>query len=91
MALEPLNPAMSGEGAELRDMTRRFWVGVALSAPLLAMAMAEHFAKDALDAVGDVESRAGAWPPPLGRPPTGQLAGASARDTRRSLGRLALL
>ena len=29
---------------ELRDMTRRFWVGVALSVPLLAMAMAEHFA-----------------------------------------------
>ena len=28
-------------------MTRRFWVGVALSVPLLAMAMAEHVAKPA--------------------------------------------
>src|SRR5215472_9370447 len=36
MALEPMLPA-AGEAAnpELRDMTRRFWVGVALSLPLL--------------------------------------------------------
>jgi Cu+-exporting ATPase len=32
-------------------MTRRFWVGVALSLPLLAIAMAEHFNKSALDAL----------------------------------------
>ena len=32
-------------------MTRRFWVGVALSVPLLAIAMAEHFDKAALDAL----------------------------------------
>ena len=46
MALEPIMPA-AGDAAnpELRDMTRRFWVGVALSVPLLAMAMAEHFDK----------------------------------------------
>ena len=52
MALEPMTPA-AGETAnpELRDMTRRFWVGVALSVPLLAIAMAEHFNKAALDAL----------------------------------------
>ena len=43
MALEPMTPS-GGEGAnpELRDMTRRFWVGVALSLPLVAIAMGEH-------------------------------------------------
>jgi Cu+-exporting ATPase len=36
MALEPLAPtAEEGENAELADMTRRFWIGVALTAPLL--------------------------------------------------------
>src|SRR6516165_504561 len=52
MALEPMTPA-GGEAVspELRDMTRRFWVGVALSVPLLAIAMAEHFNKAALDAL----------------------------------------
>src|SRR5437667_7595497 len=36
MALEPMTPS-AGEAAnpELRDMTRRFWVGLALSPPLL--------------------------------------------------------
>ena len=45
MALEPLTPA-AGEGAnpELRDMTRRFWVGVALAVPLVAIVMGEHVA-----------------------------------------------
>ena len=42
MALEPLNPAMSGEGAELRDMTRRFWIGLLLSAPLVLWEMLSH-------------------------------------------------
>jgi len=43
MALEPMTPA-AGDAAnpELRDMTRRFWVGVALSLPLVAIAMTEH-------------------------------------------------
>jgi Cu+-exporting ATPase len=51
MALEPMTPT-AGDTAnpELRDMTQRFWAGVALSVPLLAMAMAEHFDKPALDA-----------------------------------------
>ncbi len=45
MALEPMTPA-AGEAAnpELRDMTRRFWVGVALAVPLVAIAMGEHVA-----------------------------------------------
>jgi P-type Cu+ transporter len=44
MALEPMTPS-GGEGAnpELADMTRRFWVGVALSLPLVALVMGEHF------------------------------------------------
>ena len=52
MALEPMTPtAGETENPELRAMTRRFWVGVALSLPLLAIAMAEHFNKPALDAL----------------------------------------
>ena len=44
MALEPMTPtAGETENPELRAMTRRFWAGVALSLPLLAIAMAEHF------------------------------------------------
>jgi Cu+-exporting ATPase len=43
MALEPLEPVAGEEGAsaELRDMTRRFWVSVALTAPLVALTMGE--------------------------------------------------
>jgi P-type Cu+ transporter len=60
MALEPMVPTgTEGENPELRDMTRRFWVGVALSLPLLAMAMANHFAKAALDAL--VAPRIAVW------------------------------
>jgi Cu+-exporting ATPase len=52
MALEPMTPAAGEiENPELRAMTRRFWAGVALSLPLLAIAMAEHFYKAALDAL----------------------------------------
>jgi Cu+-exporting ATPase len=60
MALEPLVPA-AGEPAnpELRDMTRRFWVGVALSLPLLVMVMADHLAKPALDAL--IAPRSAVW------------------------------
>jgi Cu+-exporting ATPase len=49
MALEPMTPA-GGDTAnpELRDMTRRFWVCVALSVPLVALAMAEDFANPGL-------------------------------------------
>jgi len=41
MALEPRNTtAQEEENPELRDMTRRFWISAALTAPLLAIAMA---------------------------------------------------
>ena len=40
MALEPRTvSATEEENPELRDMTRRFWIGVALTAPLLGIAM----------------------------------------------------
>jgi Cu+-exporting ATPase len=60
MALEPMMPA-AGDAAnpELADMTYRFSVGVLLSAPLLTMAMADHFAKASLDAF--IPSRIGVW------------------------------
>jgi len=52
MTLEPMTPtAGDAENPVLRDMTRRFWIGVVLSVPLLAIVMAEHFDKPALDAV----------------------------------------
>jgi len=51
MALEPMTPAADdAANPELRDMSRRFWAGVALSLPLLAIAMAEHFDQATLDA-----------------------------------------
>jgi Cu+-exporting ATPase len=43
MALEPLQPAPeSGPSPELRDMTRRFWIGAALALPLLLLEMGAH-------------------------------------------------
>jgi len=52
MALEPMTPAADdAANPELRDMSRRFWAGVALSLPLLAIAMAEHFDQATLDAL----------------------------------------
>jgi Cu+-exporting ATPase len=45
MALEPeVATAEAGPNPELVDMTRRFWVGLALTLPLLALAMGEMFA-----------------------------------------------
>ena len=42
MALVPVAGA-EGDNAELRDMTRRFWVGVVLTVPLLAISMPVYF------------------------------------------------
>ena len=39
MALEPRTITLEEENPELRDMTRRFWVSLALTAPLMAIAM----------------------------------------------------
>ncbi|HTC24045.1 MAG TPA: heavy metal translocating P-type ATPase [Gemmatimonadales bacterium] len=43
MALEPLEVTAADEGpsGELVDMTRRFWVGLALTVPVLTLAMSE--------------------------------------------------
>ena len=43
MALEPMTATASpveGENAELHDMTRRFWIGAALTLPVFVLAMA---------------------------------------------------
>ncbi len=43
MALEPVLPAaQSGPSPELKDMTRRFWIGGALTLPLLLWEMGAH-------------------------------------------------
>jgi Cu+-exporting ATPase len=40
MALEPVAPSLEkADDSELRDMARRFWIGLALTAPLLLVAM----------------------------------------------------
>ena len=45
MALEPeVATAAEGPNPELVDMTRRFWVGLALAAPVFALEMAGHLA-----------------------------------------------
>jgi len=44
MALEPEMPsADTGPNPELADMTRRFWVGLVLAAPLMVLEMSGHF------------------------------------------------
>ena len=46
MALEPRTVSADAgeeENAELQDMTRRFWIGLVLSVPLLAFAMSDMF------------------------------------------------
>lgn len=43
MALEPvLASAEAGSSPELRDMTRRFWIGTALTVPVFALEMGGH-------------------------------------------------
>jgi Cu+-exporting ATPase len=43
MALEPVVATEAvGESPELRDMTRRFWIGTALTAPVFALEMGGH-------------------------------------------------
>lgn len=59
MALEPVTvTADSGPSPELADMTRRFWVGVALSIPVVVLGMGA----DLVPAIHDlISSRASAW------------------------------
>ena len=49
MALEPLSPVSEGTASpELRDMTRRFWIGTALTVPMVLWEMASHLPAVAL-------------------------------------------
>src|SRR5690606_38011641 len=43
MALEPLDATAEQDDSELRDMTRRFWISVVFSAPLLIYVMGSMF------------------------------------------------
>ena len=44
MALEPVTMSVDdGPSPELTDMTRRFWIGLALSIPVVALEMGTHF------------------------------------------------
>jgi len=43
MALEPLTPVNAdATSPELRDMSRRFWIGLLLTLPLVLWEMASH-------------------------------------------------
>lgn len=54
MALEPvLVSADAGPSAELVDIARRFWIGLAMAVPVVALEMGGHF----LDGVGDLVSQ----------------------------------
>src|SRR5512146_2572667 len=58
MALEPRN-APAEDNAELRDMTRRFWVSVALALPVFVMAMGSDLVPQAIP--GFVSMRVLQW------------------------------
>lgn len=49
MALEPVSPADAPEDGEMQDMARRFRVALALSVPVVLLAMGSHF--PGLDAI----------------------------------------
>ncbi len=55
MALEPRTVTVEEDNPELRDMTRRFWISLALTAPLLAIAMASMLWPHAFMGEIDVE------------------------------------
>jgi heavy metal translocating P-type ATPase len=59
MALEPVTVAAeTGPSAELVDMTRRFWVGVALSIPVVILGMGSEL----FDVIADaISGRVNAW------------------------------
>ncbi len=51
MALEPRTVAAVEDNSELREMTRRFWISLALTIPLFAIAMADMFSGSPLQRV----------------------------------------
>ena len=57
MALEPRTVSLEAEkNPELDDMTRRFWVGVALSIPLLAIAMSEMLPGNPIERIASMRA-----------------------------------
>ena len=77
MALEPRTVTVEEDNPELRDMTRRFWISLALTAPLLAIAMGSMLWPHAFHGIA-VELGAA-------------VARTAARDARRPVVRLAVL
>ena len=61
MALEPMMAAGDDTNPELEDMSRRFWVCLALSAPLLLMAMSEMIPGQPLPLSHLFSGRAAVW------------------------------
>jgi Cu+-exporting ATPase len=60
MALEPRTPAVTeDENPELRDMRRRFWFALALTVPLLVIAMSDLLPGDPLGRVLPMRARVG--------------------------------
>ncbi len=59
MALEPLAPQLDeGPNPELADMARRFWIALALTLPVFAIAMSEMWPGDPLTALASRHSLA---------------------------------
>lgn len=58
MALEPMHATMEEDTSELDDMTRRFWLSLILSLPLLLLSMGELIGFDSAAAFGHTGS---AW------------------------------
>jgi Cu+-exporting ATPase len=58
MTLEPVvATAQAGDSPELRDMTRRFWIGLVLSVPVVALEMGAHL----VDLHGLIPQRTSNW------------------------------
>jgi Cu+-exporting ATPase len=60
MALEPRTVTVAEDNPELRDMTRRFWISLALTAPLMVLAM-EVMAVSSSGLGARPTSSGGAW------------------------------
>src|SRR5690348_14039946 len=59
MALEPLEVTAEGPNVELIDMTRRFWISLVLSLPVVALEMGGHI--PALSFQAQVTPRLAVW------------------------------
>jgi Cu+-exporting ATPase len=62
MALEPRTVTAEEDNPELRDMTRRFWISLALTVPLLVVAMEVMAVTSSGLGVRPASSGGGAWP-----------------------------